>query len=98
MTTLAQNQQIIDYLLPYQPTKIGIFGSAARGQQKTDSDLDILVNLSASIDLFKFMEIWDNLEDLLAIKIDLVTENALKTSNKRVQNSIANDLILIYEK
>ena len=98
MTTLAQNQQIIDYLLPYQPTKIGIFGSVARGQQNTDSDLDILVNLSASIDLFKFMEIWDNLEDLLAIKIDLVTENALKTSNKRVQNSIANDLILIYEK
>ena len=98
MITSEQNKLIINYLQPYNPIKIGIFGSVARGQNTPKSDLDLLVNLAVPLDLFQFMEIWDDLEELLAMKVDLVTENALKTSNKRVQKNIANDLILIYEK
>ena len=98
MITQEQNRLIINYLQPYNPIKIGIFGSVARGQNTPKSDLDLLVNLAVPLDLFQFMEIWDDLEELLAMKVDLVTENALKTSNKRVQKNIANDLILIYEK
>jgi predicted nucleotidyltransferase len=98
MTTQEQNRQIINYLQPYKPSKIGVFGSVARGQNTPNSDLDLLINLESPIDLFKFMEIWDYLEDLLKIKIDLVTDKALSSSNKRVQKSISNDLILIYEK
>lgn len=98
MTTQEQNRQIINYLQPYKPSKIGVFGSVARGQNTPNSDLDLLINLESPIDLFKFMEIWDDLEDLLKIKIDLVTDKALRGSNKRVQQSISKDLILIYEK
>ena len=98
MITQEQNRLIINYLQPYNPIKIGIFGSVARGQNTPKSDLDLLVNLAVPLDLFQFMEIWDDLEELLAMKVDLVTENALKTSNKRVLKNIANDLILIYEK
>ena len=98
MITSEQNKLIINYLQPYNPIKIGIFGSVARGQNTPKSDLDLLVNLAVPLDLFQFMEIWDDLEELLAMKVDLVTENALKTSNKRVLKNIANDLILIYEK
>jgi predicted nucleotidyltransferase len=98
MTTAEQNQKILNYLIPYHPTKIGVFGSYSRGENRKDSDLDLLVSFETALDLFKFMRIWDDLETLLGLKIDLVTENALKTSNARVQKSISDDLRLIYEK
>jgi hypothetical protein len=98
MTTFEQNNLIINYLKPYSPTKIGVFGSVARGENTAESDLDLLINLKQPIDLFTFMEIWDDLEEILKIKVDLVTENALKFSNHRVQKSINQDMVLIYEK
>lgn len=98
MTTTQQNQKIINYLAQYHPVKVGVFGSYARGENRKESDLDLLIEFEKSMDLFKFMRIWDDLEELLSLKIDLVTENALKTANNRVQKSIRNDLKLIYEK
>ncbi len=95
--TLDQTQQIINHLLPYQPTRIGIFGSYARGENKPGSDLDILVSFGMPMDLIKLMNVWDSLEDALGVRVDLVTENALKHSNPRVQSSIASDLRMIYE-
>lgn len=98
MTTQEQNTRIINCLLLYNPTKIGVFGSFARGQNTPNSDLDLLVNFNISLDLFKFMKIWDDLEESLNLKIDLVTDNALKSSNKIVQKSINKDIVIIYEK
>ena len=98
MTTQEQNTAIINYLMPYKPTKIGVFGSVARGKNTNNSDLDLIINLGMPIDLFQFMEIWDDLETLLNTKVDLVTENALKSSNQRVQKNINQDIVLIYEK
>lgn len=95
--TPQQTQQIITHLLPYQPTRIGVFGSYARGDNKPDSDLDLLVTFGIPMDLIKLMNVWDSLEDALGVHIDLVTENALKRSNPRVQESIASDLQVIYE-
>ena len=37
------NSTIINYLSPYRPERIGIFGSFARHEEKKDSDIDILV-------------------------------------------------------
>lgn len=95
--TPQQTHQIITHLLPYQPTRIGVFGSYARGENKPDSDLDLLVTFGIPMDLIKLMKVWDSLEDALGIPVDLVTENALKRANTRVQESIASDLQVIYE-
>jgi len=75
------NQQIINYFLPYGSSKIAIFGSYDRQQNRVGSDLDILVGFKSPMDLFKFMEIWDDLEDLLGVKVDSVTENATHMLN-----------------
>lgn len=95
--TPNQTQQIIMHLLPYQPTRIGVFGSYARGDNRPDSDLDILVSFGVPMDLLKLMQAWDALEDALGLRVDLVTENALKQSDVRVQQSISSDLQVIYE-
>ena len=57
---------------------IGIFGSFVRGEQKKDSDLDILVEFEKPIDFFQFLELEEYLEDILNIKVDLVLKKTLK--------------------
>jgi predicted nucleotidyltransferase len=57
---------------------IGVFGSYVRGEQKENSDLDILVEFGERIGIFKFLELEEYLEDMLHLKIDLVSRKALK--------------------
>ena len=85
---------VLKYLLPYQPERVSIFGSYARGEQGTDSDLDILVKFKERISLLKLVQIEQELSDKLGISIDLVTENGVK--NPRLKGYIEKDLITIY--
>jgi predicted nucleotidyltransferase len=57
MLTTHQQQQIINILRPYQPVRIGIFGSRARGDHRPDSDLDVLIQLREHIGLLKLVQI-----------------------------------------
>lgn len=57
---------------------IGIFGSYARGDNKETSDIDLLVEFSAPIGMFKFIEMEEFLSKALGKKVDLVTKKALK--------------------
>ncbi len=59
-------------------TSIGLFGSFARGEQTTSSDIDILVEFAPEEHTFdNFMEVSFFLEDLFGRKVDLVTPEAL---------------------
>lgn len=86
--------RLLQYLLPYHPIRIGIFGSFARGENNKDSDLDILIKFNDRISLLKLVQIEQELSDMLGMPIDLVTENSLK--NPRLKKSIEMDLITIY--
>ncbi|MDD2254857.1 nucleotidyltransferase family protein [Methanoculleus sp.] len=58
--------------------KIGVFGSTARGEERFDSDVDILVELSPGRLTFRnFMALADFLEELYGRKVDLVTVGGL---------------------
>jgi uncharacterized protein len=84
---------ILDQLKKYNPLKIGIFGSFARGDNKKGSDLDILVEFKESLSLLNLIKLENDLSEILGIKVDLVTTGALK--NKRIKKSIKKDLINI---
>jgi len=62
----------------YSISYLGIFGSYVRGEQKEDSDLDVLVEFSKTPDLFEFIGLKQDLSDMLGVKVDLVMKNALK--------------------
>lgn len=62
----------------YGVSEIGVFGSVARGEEQTTSDVDILVSFANPVDLFTFLELKEYLETLLKREVDLVTEKALK--------------------
>jgi len=60
---------------------LGIFGSYARGEQKKNSDVDILIEIEKPIGL-KFFELWEELEKLLNCEVDLVREKLLREEIK----------------
>jgi predicted nucleotidyltransferase len=62
----------------YGLKEIGIFGSYVRGEQGTESDLDILIELEKPIGFVKFMRLERALSELLEIRVEMVTKKALK--------------------
>jgi len=62
----------------FKVKEIGVFGSFVRGEEKDDSDIDILVEFSEPIGLFTFLDLEDYLEGLLGHNVDLVSKKALK--------------------
>ena len=57
--------------------RAGIFGSYARGEQKINSDIDILVEFSKPISLLDFSGLKIDIEDILGKKVDLVEYNSI---------------------
>jgi len=84
---------ILSQLKEFNPLKIGIFGSFARGDNKKGSDIDILVEFKESPTLLTLIKLENDLSDVLGIKVDLITTGAIK--NKRIKRSIKKDLIKI---
>ncbi|MFA4851994.1 MAG: nucleotidyltransferase family protein [Bacteroidales bacterium] len=85
---------ILSYLKSYNPAIIGIFGSYARNENKSGSDIDLFVKFNESISMIQLVRLENKLSEALGIKVDLVTEGALK--NKRLKAYIQNDLQIIY--
>ena len=57
---------------------LDLFGSVARDQANSQSNVDILVELEESVGFFEFFRIKHYLEDVLECSIDLGTADALK--------------------
>lgn len=62
----------------YHVEKIGVFGSFSRGENTKASDIDVLVEFSKPISMFRFIELEEFLSKTLGKKVDLVSKKALK--------------------
>lgn len=74
----------------YSVRTLEAFGSYVRGEQREQSDLDILVEFDNTIDLFMFMELEEYLSEALGIKVDLVMKDTLKP---RIKEKILREAI-----
>lgn len=61
----------------YGLKRLALFGSYARGTQRDDSDVDILVEVDPRIGL-GFVDLADRIEDVLGIRADVVSRRAIK--------------------
>ncbi len=57
--------------------RVRVFGSRARGEADTASDLDLLVDLDPDRDLLDLIAFKLDVEDLLGCRVDVLTEAAL---------------------
>ncbi len=62
----------------YGVTQLALFGSAARNDARSDSDIDILVAFDGPATSDRYFGVQFYLEDLFGCAIDLVTEKALR--------------------
>ncbi len=97
MTTKAMTQIIAEYFKTQPVLKAWLFGSFSRGEERPDSDVDILVvyDRTQRIGLLKIAGMMVDLEQKLKRPVDLVEEKGLLQFAK---NSVNNDKILIYER
>ncbi|AKB34668.1 putative nucleotidyltransferase [Methanosarcina siciliae C2J] len=83
ISTLKENEKLIRQ--KFGVKRIGIFGSFARGEEKEDSDLDVLVVFEEGQKTFdNYMDLKFYLEDLFGREVDLVTEKALRPQLKDI--------------
>jgi predicted nucleotidyltransferase len=68
---------LIPILRQYGATKISIFGSFARGEQTSDSDLDLLVDFADTKSLLTLVKIKRELSEAIGRDVDLLTEAAV---------------------
>ena len=88
--------KLSDYFSDKPIKRAYLFGSYARDEAKNESDLDILVELDYNEPIgMKFFGYQADLEDLLNIKVDLLTTDGL---SKYIKPFIDRDKILIYER
>ena len=85
VTPVADKAEVferIDRLRPaldaFGVRRIGLFGSFVRGEQRADSDVDLLVEFRPDEKTFRnFIDAADLLEDVLGRRIDFVTRESL---------------------
>ena len=65
-------------LVRYGVRSLALFGSVVRGEQKPESDIDLLVEFEGPATFDGYMELKFYLEDLLGQSVDLVTLKALR--------------------
>src|ERR1017187_7688458 len=72
--------RLADLCRRYGVRELSLFGSAGRGEMRSGSDIDIMVEFEpdARIGLIKFESLSEELEALVGQKIDLVTKRGLK--------------------
>jgi uncharacterized protein len=73
----------------YPINRMALFGSYARGEQREDSDIDILIDVDPSIGM-RFVTLADELESLLSSRVELVTSRAV---NPKIRDLIEAECI-----
>jgi uncharacterized protein len=70
-------QENREELSAFGVASVSVFGSAARGEATSSSDIDLLVELTRPMGLFEFVRLQNRLQLLLDSRVDLVTPDAL---------------------
>lgn len=87
-------QNLNEYFSNMPVLKAYIFGSFAKGQDKYDSDVDILVDLDYSEKIgLKFIQMKLDLEKILGRNVDLVSSKGL---SPYLKSSVEKEKLLIY--
>lgn len=97
MNNQKLQQTLAEYFKTQPVLKAWLFGSFARGEEREDSDVDLLIlpDKSQHFSLFTLSGMYEDLKDLLGCEVDLITDGGLMSF---ARESADRDKILIYER
>ncbi len=73
----AKRDEILDLARKAGALGVRVFGSVARGDDTATSDLDLLIAPGPDMSLFEFAGLRIDMEKLLGVRVDLVSEGGL---------------------
>lgn len=100
MLTREQAVKLLQEKQPYLAaefgvSKMGLFGSYAKGHSDAASDVDLIVEFEHPIG-FRFVELVDYLENLLGRKVDVLTPAGIQNIRiERVARNITQSIVYV---
>src|SRR5712692_6363949 len=85
-------QQILTLAEQRGAHNVRVFGSLARGDQHSASDIDLLVDFEPGRSLLDLTGLWIDLEGTLGCKVDVISSRGLR---QRLASEIIRDAILL---
>ena len=74
---IQHRDEILDIAARHGARNVRVFGSFARGDARPDSDIDLLVDLEPGRSLLDHVGLWQDLEELLGRRVDVVVDGGL---------------------
>lgn len=88
---LQQNRErVLETAAQYGAYNVRVFGSVARGEATANSDIDILVSMEPGRSLMDLGGLLYELQNLLGVDVDIVTENGLRA---RIRDQVLREAI-----
>jgi uncharacterized protein len=80
----ARREQVKVVAARHHASRVRLFGSVARGEERPESDIDLLVDFTKDSSLFDLLRMTRELEDLLGHSVDVVSAGGLKDRDRDI--------------
>ena len=72
-----RREEILRYATKHGARNVRVFGSMARGDTQSTSDVDLLVGMEPGRSLLDLVGLWQDLEDLLGTQVDVLSDGGV---------------------
>jgi Predicted nucleotidyltransferases len=86
----AKRDEILQVCAKYGARNVRVFGSVARGEADEQSDIDLLVEFEPNRSLLDHAGLFVELQELLGVKVDVVSDRGLKP---RIRQRVSQEAI-----
>jgi predicted nucleotidyltransferase len=86
----SRREEILKISKHYGAYNVRIFGSVARGESESNSDIDILVDMEPGRSLFDLGGLLYDVKQLLGVEVDVVTEKGLRS---RIRDHVLDEAV-----
>ena len=80
----ARREQVKAVAARHHASRVRLFGSVARGDERPESDIDLLVDFTKESSLFDLLRMTRELENLLGHSVDVVSAGGLKDRDRNI--------------
>ena len=80
----SRRDQVLAIASRHHASRVRLFGSAARGEDGPDSDIDLLVDFDEDSSLFDLLRLSRDLEALLGRPVDVVSVGGLRSRDQLI--------------
>jgi uncharacterized protein len=88
----SKRDEILAIAAKHGAHNVRVFGSVARGEADSQSDIDLLVEFQRGMTLLGHAALIQELEDLLGVKVDLVSDRGLR---ERIQERVLSEAVAL---